>query len=234
MKDFVPLGTGNSRFLKSVANFLTLYPDYASFAAALVAGTLPVDFNGINTAGIAQSGTPLNKSALLTDETAAALGLTGDDPTINEALAVLAPILSTAQVVVGSYTGTGVYGASNPCSLTFEKAPKAIILMSRESDSISDGDDHTFAGMVSIQSPDSTANTKQITAHIIPNTLTTEYKQGYGFSFGSSYSSGNFVASLYTSYAKKSADGRTVYWYNSAAAPQCNISGNTYHYMAIL
>ena len=59
MKDFVPLGTGNSRFLKSVANFLTLYPDYASFAAALVAGTLPVDFNGINTAGVAQSGTPL-------------------------------------------------------------------------------------------------------------------------------------------------------------------------------
>lgn len=78
MQDMIPKGTGNSRFLKSVENFMTLYPSYESFVAALVAGTLPVDFNGVNPDGIAQSGTPLNKNTLLSDATAALLGL---DPT---------------------------------------------------------------------------------------------------------------------------------------------------------
>ena len=78
MQDFVPLGTGNSRFLKSVEDFKTLYPSYDDFAAALVAGTLPVDFNGVNADGIAQLGTPINKATLLQDATAALFGLTSD------------------------------------------------------------------------------------------------------------------------------------------------------------
>ena len=75
MQDFVPNGTGNSRYLKSVENFKTLYPTYDDFVAALAAGTLPVDFNGINMSGISQRGTALNKSNLLTDDTAALFGL---------------------------------------------------------------------------------------------------------------------------------------------------------------
>lgn len=90
MTEFVPKGTGNSRYLKSVSNFLTQYPTYADFAAALIAGTLPVDFNGINAAGVIQEGTQLSKANLLSDETAEALGLTGEDPTVNDALASLA------------------------------------------------------------------------------------------------------------------------------------------------
>ena len=39
MKDMIIKGTGDSRYLKSVSNFLSLYPDYESFVAALVAGT---------------------------------------------------------------------------------------------------------------------------------------------------------------------------------------------------
>lgn len=70
MQDFVPLGTGNSRYLKSVENFKTLYPTYDAFVAALVAGTLPIDFNGINEAGIAQKGTPINGATLLKELTA--------------------------------------------------------------------------------------------------------------------------------------------------------------------
>ena len=69
MKDFTAKGAGNSRYLKSVSNFLTLYPTYADFAAALVAGTLPVDMNGINPDGILQAGTPLTKANLLDDTT---------------------------------------------------------------------------------------------------------------------------------------------------------------------
>ena len=90
MKDMVPKGTGNSRTLKSVANFLTLYPTYNDFAAALVAGTLPIDLGAINSAGCDEVGTPLNKANLLTDATATALGLNANDgstplvePTVN-------------------------------------------------------------------------------------------------------------------------------------------------------
>ena len=77
MQDMVIKGTGNSRFLKSVENFKELYPDYNSFVEALVAGTLPVDFNGLNPAGITQMGTPYAKSEVLADETAALFGLDG-------------------------------------------------------------------------------------------------------------------------------------------------------------
>lgn len=94
MKDMVPKGTGDSRYLKSVANFTALYPTYADFVAALVAGTLPVDFNGINSAGCNEVGTPLNKASLLTDATFAKMGVTiaGAEPTVNDALDALAEL----------------------------------------------------------------------------------------------------------------------------------------------
>jgi len=38
MQDAIVLGTGNSRYLKSVSGFMSLYPTYEDFAAALVAG----------------------------------------------------------------------------------------------------------------------------------------------------------------------------------------------------
>ena len=75
MQDGIIKGTGNSRYLKSISNFLTQYPTYQDFVAALVAGTLPIDLNGINETGWDQLGTALNKANLLSDETAAALGL---------------------------------------------------------------------------------------------------------------------------------------------------------------
>ena len=74
MQDGIMKGTGNSRYLKSVADFLTQYPTYQEFAAALAAGTLPVDFNGINETGWEQLGTVLNKANLLSDETAEMYG----------------------------------------------------------------------------------------------------------------------------------------------------------------
>lgn len=74
MQDGIMKGTGNSRYLKSIADFLTQYPTYQEFAAALAAGTLPVDFNGINETGWEQLGTVLNKANLLSDETAAMYG----------------------------------------------------------------------------------------------------------------------------------------------------------------
>lgn len=89
MKDAIALGTGNSRYLKSVSGFMSLYPTYESFVAALVAGTLPIDLNGINPDGWAQLGTDLDKAHLLTDATAALMSL-GTEATVNDALATLA------------------------------------------------------------------------------------------------------------------------------------------------
>lgn len=74
MNDGIQKNTGNSRFLRSVPNFLSQYPTYEDFAAALVAGTLPIDLNGLNSAGWTQLPTMLNKANLLSDTTAAALG----------------------------------------------------------------------------------------------------------------------------------------------------------------
>ena len=110
MKDGVIKATGNSRYLKSVANFLTLYPNYKAFVAALVEGTLPIDLNGLNDAGWEQKPTYLNQANLLDDTTASKLGLTGD-PTVNQALAGILhkPIQATLTVsgwtaVTGGYT----------------------------------------------------------------------------------------------------------------------------------
>lgn len=74
MQDGIINGTGNSRYLKSISNFLAQYPTYQDFVAALVAGTLPIDLNGINETGWDQLGTALNKENLLSDETAEAFG----------------------------------------------------------------------------------------------------------------------------------------------------------------
>lgn len=88
MQDLVIKGTGNSRYLKSISNFLTQYPTYADFVSALVAGTLPIDLNGINSAGVTTIGTPLNKNNLLKDSTASAYGF-GSNATIDQILAAI-------------------------------------------------------------------------------------------------------------------------------------------------
>lgn len=70
MKDMIPKATGNSRLLRSSIPENTTHEQ---LVAMLRAGTFPVDFAGLNADGIATQGTPLNKSTLLRDETAAAL-----------------------------------------------------------------------------------------------------------------------------------------------------------------
>lgn len=72
MKDSVIKGTGNSRYLKSSLEGITTWEQ---FRAALAAGTLPVDLNGINPEGFQQLGDPLIKATLLKDVTASILGL---------------------------------------------------------------------------------------------------------------------------------------------------------------
>ena len=85
MQDSIMAGEGNSRYLKSVEDFLTRYPTYADFARALIEGTLPIDLNGINPEGWQVIGTALNKANLLQDDTAESLGLDSTS-TVNDAI----------------------------------------------------------------------------------------------------------------------------------------------------
>lgn len=88
MTDGVIKSTGNSRYLKSVANLLSLAPTWPDAVELLVSGNFPVDFNGINPNGWNTQGTPLNKANLLSDATGAMLGL-GSTGTPDQALAKL-------------------------------------------------------------------------------------------------------------------------------------------------
>ena len=72
MENLVPLGTGNSRLMKSnIPSNTTL----AQLIQMWNNGTFPYDIGPLNSAGISQQGTPLNKDTLLKDTTAALYGL---------------------------------------------------------------------------------------------------------------------------------------------------------------
>lgn len=114
MTDGIIKGTGNSRYLKTVPNALTLYPDWPTALQAMVDGTFPVDFNGINPNGWTTQGTKLSKANLLTDAVANALSLTGEK-TPTQAFEKLRQLVSTVQSTADSklsiqtitYTGSG-------------------------------------------------------------------------------------------------------------------------------
>lgn len=108
MKDGITTSSGNSRYLKSVENFLSLYPNYEAFANALIAGTLPVDLNGINPAGWQQLGTSLSKANLLSDETESAIFGNAADRTVSQALAGLNRAANKLKLIA-KYTVAGAY-----------------------------------------------------------------------------------------------------------------------------
>lgn len=146
MQDGIIAGNGNSRYLKTVAEALSLYPTYQDFIAALIAGTFPIDLNGINAAGWVQQGTALNKANLLADVTASSIGL-GGDATPNSAFAKLKNEINTlnsekSAAVFGTYTGDGVAERTIPLGFY----PQALLLF------LSDGSTHVYRGSSANQS----------------------------------------------------------------------------------
>lgn len=238
MQDTVQKGTGNSRTIKTVPNFLTLYPTYESFAQALIAGTLPIDLGPLNSAGLQTSGTPYNKANVLPNATCTNLGIaTSSVP--KDAFNALRTLVQTAQntadtaqstadaapkVLAGSYTGTGGTkggSASNPMSLTFPFVPKIVMIpwgQYRYNYNISDiffpvNNGGNYAQWI-----------------MLGNMLTTEFVMYRGFTYRGSG----------TTPGKKSADGKTFYWYvgdntdeASNAVWAMNESGCKYYYIAI-
>lgn len=125
-------GTGNSRYLKSVSDFKNLYPTYDAFVEALVAGTLPVDLNGVNADGWETQGTPLVKHNLLSGEVSNTIFGSDDDKTVSEALLCLmgkivnlnTSMLGNLSVETGSFTGDGELSRT----LEFHGTPKLIFI----------------------------------------------------------------------------------------------------------
>ncbi len=77
MKDLVPKGTGNSRLLRSsIPADIT----FAEMVTMLRNGTFPVDFAGLNSAGVAVVGSAYNKANVLPDDICSGLGI----PTTSE------------------------------------------------------------------------------------------------------------------------------------------------------
>ena len=126
-------------------------------------------------------------------------------------------IKTRATVVAGSYVGTGDYnsgtgwGSSNPTSLTFDFAPKLLIIGWQET-----LDNGFFSSNLG----------ERVTSDnyysIYTGALTTQFKQYRGFGDPSG------------SYAKKSSDGKTITWYATGHAnAQRNDRRYKYYYLAI-
>ena len=94
MKNTVIKGNGTSRKLKAPSS---LPESFSEWRTQLLAGNATLDI-ALNPDGCETVGTPMSKSNLLTDETKTVLGLTSDDPTINEAL----KLLGDAQPIIGT------------------------------------------------------------------------------------------------------------------------------------
>lgn len=94
MKNTVIKGDGTSRKLKAPSS---LPESFSEWRTQLLAGNATLDI-ALNPDGCETVGTPLSKSNLLTDETKTVLGLTSDDPTINEAF----KLLGDAQPIIGT------------------------------------------------------------------------------------------------------------------------------------
>ena len=77
MENLGPLGTGNSRFMKSNIPASTTL---SQLIQMLNNGTFPYDIGPLNSAGISQQGTPLNKGTLFSDQTMAKYPSGIEDP----------------------------------------------------------------------------------------------------------------------------------------------------------
>ena len=131
---------------------------------------------------------------------------------------VSSAVTGFAKIASGTYTGTGTYGADNPCSLTFDFEPKIVIMLGYLEPNV--GWQPLFGG--------STGSSQALSTVMTADALSTTYSARTGFLKGNSYSTFNTIK------GKKSEDGKTFYWYDTESdSGQCNSEGYTYYYLAI-
>ena len=114
-----------------------------------------------------------------------------------------AALAAGVKIATGSYTGTGEYGASHPNTLTLDFAPKLLVMLYNDTTII--GEPYVLRGGIIMAA---------VGGWIAPT------------------ASKNDPADFYAVVSQVS--GNTVSWYSATGADkQSNISGVTYHYVAI-
>ena len=129
---------------------------------------------------------------------------------VNSEVSTLTNLINSgAKIQTGSYVGTGTFGASNPCTLTFDFVPKVICLLC-----YSPSYDAIFYAFGTYD---------QLKVTTVPTSPTsTDYVQGQGFWVGRSSEV----------YAKTT--GNTYSWYNTSSADkQFNFTSYRYYYYGI-
>ena len=185
-----------------------------------------------------QEGTPLNKDSLLKDATAALFRL-GADAVPDDVLAVLSkaalvggddgngfvtpdgsPIL-TPYIETGFYIGSGTSGSSHPNSISFKNQIDLVWIYGV----LNSNDSWASTSYASNSGEKSGSTIEAFSAE----TLTNLYKNNFG--------PGYYYGSKYYASAKKSDDGKTIYWYTNGATGtiakyhQLNYSGWKYFYV---
>ncbi len=171
-----------------------------------------------------------SQQTLLNDSTlATALGITATNPEIDQALTEIVSKITALEdgavkIQTGSYVGTGTYGASNPCSLTFDFAPMMAIMLGFKNTS------NTFVSVFGSYYFTASSSTYNTNCVMYTQSVSTSYTSTVVFSYGQVNSANTF--------GKKSSDGKTYYWYfdgtaTSTAGYQFNTSGYTYYWLAI-
>ena len=156
------------------------------------------------------------KANLLPDDVATALGLTGN-PQVKDALEKIKTLVdgnttlanSKAQIVIGSYTGTGTYGVDNPNSLAIPEGAKIFMFLTPWS--------HPAAYL-----PQWAFSPNSINAQVL-----------YGTPINLASIPSDYV-SIIDSGTKIKKSGNSLYWYDTSnAGGQCNSTEVDYHYAFI-
>lgn len=127
---------------------------------------------------------------------------------VNSEVSALTDLISSgAKIQTGSYVGTGTYGSSNPCSLTFDFVPVAFYISGPVASA-----ENTCAG-VAIKRLNNSNQSGFLVINLGYNS-TTSQNPVY-----------NFPCKF---------DGKTIsYWAIAGPGYQCNVSGYAYMYYAI-
>lgn len=111
-----------------------------------------------------------------------------------------------ARVQVVSYVGTGTYGKDNPCSLTFDFAPKVVMFL--------------VLRLTSGTYVNQTDSNGVLTKIPVATLNDSEWTKCFG--------NRQYVS------AKKSNDSKVIYWFSTNSADtQWNYAGNTYYFLGI-
>lgn len=109
-----------------------------------------------------------------------------------------------SSIQILSYVGTGVYGVDNPCSISADAPIKLLLYL---------GSVYSSGGFSTVIYRD----------RMLADVLTTIYVRDMCFKYSSDS----------VCYGKKSADGKTFFWYSGSASAQFNGSGTTYYFLVV-